>query len=108
MILGMIPDCDLSQVRSAGNAAGTGARIALLDAASRGVVETLVRQIEKVETAIEPRFQHHFVEAMAIPHKTANYANLRKVVDLPEPKESTSQSETRGRRPRRSEPPKPG
>ncbi len=101
MILGMIPDCDLSQVRSAGNAAGTGARIALLDAASRGVIEGLVRHIEKVETAIEPRFQHHFVEAMALPHKTAHYTNLRKVVDLPEPKESTSQSETRGRRPRR-------
>jgi len=103
MILGMIPDCDLSQVGSAGNAAGTGARIALLDAASRGVVETLVRQIEKVETALEPRFQHHFVEAMAIPHKTASYANLRKAVDLPEPKESTMQSETRGRRPRRAD-----
>jgi uncharacterized 2Fe-2S/4Fe-4S cluster protein (DUF4445 family) len=100
IILGMVPDCDLAQVRSAGNAAGTGARIALLDATSRGVIETLVRRIEKVETAIEPRFQHHFVEAMAIPHKTASYANLRKIVDLPAPKESTSQSETRGRRPR--------
>jgi uncharacterized 2Fe-2S/4Fe-4S cluster protein (DUF4445 family) len=102
-ILGMIPDCDLAQVRSAGNAAGTGARIALLDSTSRGVIETLVRRIEKVETAIEPRFQHHFVEAMAIPHKTADYSNLRKVVDLPPPKESTSQAETRGRRPRRPE-----
>src|SRR6267154_1276243 len=103
-ILGMVPDCDLNQVRSAGNAAGTGARIALLDATSRGVIEALVRRIEKVETAIEPRFQHHFVEAMAIPHKTAGYANLRRVVDLPAPKESTSQSETRGRRPRRVDP----
>ena len=101
-ILGMIPDCDLRKVRSAGNAAGTGARIALLDATSRGVIETLVRRIEKVETAIEPRFQHHFVEAMAIPHKTAGYAHLRQVVDLPPPKESTSQTETRGRRPRRA------
>src|SRR5271168_2022516 len=106
MILGMVPDCGLAQVRSAGNAAGTGARIALLDATSRGVIETLVRRIEKVETAIEPRFQHHFVEAMAIPHKTAAYTQLRKVVDLPEPKESASQSETRGRRPRRVDPPK--
>ena len=101
-ILGMVPDCDLRQVRSAGNAAGTGARIALLDSTSRGVIETLVRRIEKVETAIEPRFQHHFVEAMAIPHKTAAYAHLRTVVDLPAPKESTSQTETRGRRPRRT------
>jgi uncharacterized 2Fe-2S/4Fe-4S cluster protein (DUF4445 family) len=104
MILGMIPDCDLKQVRSAGNAAGTGARIALLDSTSRGLIENLVRRIEKVETAIEPRFQHHFVEAMAIPHKTAAYGNLRKDVELPAPKESTSQSETRGRRPRRADP----
>ncbi len=104
MILGMVPDCELSQVSSAGNAAGTGARIALLDSNSRGVIEALVRRIEKVETAIEPRFQHHFVEAMAIPHKTASSAHLRKAVDLPLPKESTSQSETRGRRPRRAEP----
>lgn len=103
-ILGMVPDCDLAQVRSAGNAAGTGARIALLDATSRGIIERLVRRIEKVETAIEPRFQHHFVEAMAIPHKNASYANLRKVVDLPARKESTSQTETRGRRPRRADP----
>ena len=88
-ILGMIPDCDLNQVRSAGNAAGTGARIALLDATSRAVIETLVRRIEKMETAIEPRFQQHFVEAMAIPHKTAPYPNLRRVVDLPAPKESS-------------------
>src|SRR5580658_9967847 len=103
-ILGMLPDCDLSHVRSAGNAAGTGARIALLDATSRGVIEELVRRIEKVETAIEPRFQQHFVEAMAIPHKTAPYPHLRKAVALPQPKESTSQSETRGRRPRRVDP----
>jgi uncharacterized 2Fe-2S/4Fe-4S cluster protein (DUF4445 family) len=105
-ILGMLPDCDLNHVRSAGNAAGTGARIALLDATSRPAIEDLVRRIEKVETAIEPRFQQHFVEAMAIPHKIAPYTNLRTVVELPQPKESSSQSETRGRRPRRTDPAK--
>jgi len=101
IILGMVPDCDLAQVRSAGNAAGTGARIALLDETARGTIESLVRRIEKIETAIEPRFQQLFVEAMAIPHKTADYSRLRTVVDLPPPKESASQTETRGRRPRR-------
>ncbi|HUC32765.1 MAG TPA: ASKHA domain-containing protein, partial [Ilumatobacteraceae bacterium] len=70
-VLGMIPDCDLAKVTSAGNAAGTGARIALLDSRSRATIETLVRRVEKIETAIEPRFQEHFVEAMSIPHKTA-------------------------------------
>jgi uncharacterized 2Fe-2S/4Fe-4S cluster protein (DUF4445 family) len=101
MILGMIPDCDLSCVGSAGNAAGTGARIALLDSTSRTTIEDLVRRVEKVETAIEPRFQAHFVHAMAIPHKTADYPELRKVVRLPAAKESAAQAAARGRRGRR-------
>lgn len=83
MILGLIPDCDLSRVQSAGNAAGTGARIALLNKAARDEVEAVVRRIEKIETAVEPLFQQHFVEAMAMPHKTANFVNLKKVVTLP-------------------------
>jgi uncharacterized 2Fe-2S/4Fe-4S cluster protein (DUF4445 family) len=83
MVLGLIPDCDLDHVSSAGNAAGIGARIALLDKKGRGEIEDVVRRIEKVETAIEPKFQAHFVEAMAIPHKTAPSDNLRKVVTIP-------------------------
>jgi len=83
MILGLIPDCDLARVQSAGNAAGTGARIALLNKAARDEIEHVVRRIEKIETAVEPLFQQHFVEAMAIPHKTANFVNLKKVQLLP-------------------------
>ncbi|GIK99426.1 MAG: ferredoxin [Alphaproteobacteria bacterium] len=89
-ILGMIPDCDLSKVTSAGNAAGTGARIALLNRTARDEISRVVKQIEKVETAVEPRFQEHFVGAMAIPHKTAPYDNLRAAVQLPAPKEAAS------------------
>ena len=85
MILGLIPDCDLARVRSAGNAAGTGALIALLSGAARTEIEGVVRQVEKIETAVEPRFQEHFVEAMAFPHKTAAFPNLARVVALPEP-----------------------
>ena len=84
MVLGMIPDCALDGVSSAGNAAGTGARIALLDHRARGVVEQLVRRVEKIETAVEPRFQEFFVEAMAIPHLTAPFPQLRQAVTLPE------------------------
>ncbi|MGH6897160.1 MAG: ASKHA domain-containing protein, partial [Geminicoccaceae bacterium] len=83
MILGLIPDCDLAKVSSAGNAAGTGARIALLNRGARAEIEQVVRRIEKIETAVEPRFQEHFVGAMAIPHKSAPYPNLARVVDLP-------------------------
>jgi uncharacterized 2Fe-2S/4Fe-4S cluster protein (DUF4445 family) len=83
MVLGLIPDCDLSRVQSAGNAAGTGARIALLNKGGRDEIESVVRRIEKIETAVEPMFQQHFVEAMALPHKTADFVNLKKVVTLP-------------------------
>ena len=83
MILGLIPDCDLAHVRSAGNAAGTGALIALLSGAARREIEGVVRRVEKIETAVEPRFQEHFVEAMAFPHKTAAFPHLAAVVDLP-------------------------
>jgi uncharacterized 2Fe-2S/4Fe-4S cluster protein (DUF4445 family) len=83
MVLGMIPDCPLERVSSAGNAAGTGARIALLNSASRREIEEVVRAIDKVETAVEPRFQEHFVSAIAIPHKTATYPNLDTHVTLP-------------------------
>ena len=83
MVLGMIPDCPLDKVGSAGNAAGTGARIALLNRKARAEIEDVVERIEKVETAIEPRFQEHFVAAMAIPHKTAAYPNLAAAVTLP-------------------------
>ena len=71
MVLGLVPDCDLDHVRAAGNAAGTGALIALLSGAARREIEGVVRRVEKIETAVEPRFQEHFVEAMAIPHRTA-------------------------------------
>ncbi|MBX3702563.1 MAG: DUF4445 domain-containing protein [Steroidobacteraceae bacterium] len=85
MTLGMIPDCALDAVSPAGNAAGTGARIALLDAASRRLIEERVRLVEKVETAIEPDFQRHFVAAMAIPHGTDAFTELAKAVALPRP-----------------------
>ena len=104
MVLGMIPDCDLAHVTSAGNAAGAGARIALLDSNARTEIEQLVRRVEKIETAIEPRFQQHFVEAMAIPHKTAAYTRLREAVKLPAPitPDPGDGARSRGRRPVRS------
>ena len=83
MVLGMIPDCPLDKVSAAGNAAGTGALIALLDRAARDEIEAVVRGIEKVETAVEPAFQRHFVDAMAIPHGSADYVHLPQHVTLP-------------------------
>ena len=98
MILGMIPDCDLGKVSAAGNAAGTGARIALLDASSRAEVEWVVRTIEKIETAIEPRFQDLFVAAMAIPNASDAFPELARVVTLPTPDGEADASPGGGRR----------
>jgi len=83
MVLGMIPDCELSAVSSAGNAAGTGARIALLDKESRKLIEEQVRRIEKIETAAASGFQDRYVDAMAIPHRCHGFTQLAKSVDLP-------------------------
>ncbi|EBA08965.1 ASKHA domain-containing protein [Sagittula stellata] len=84
MVLGMIPDVPLDKVTSAGNAAGTGARIALCSLKARREIEATVRRITKVETAIEPKFQEHFVAANAIPHATDPFPELKKVVPLPQ------------------------
>ena len=103
MVLGLVPDCALEHVTSAGNAAGTGARIALLDRSARPEIERMVRRIEKIETAVEPRFQAHFIEAMAIPHKTAAYPELAKAVTLParKPSRERGDGKARGRQRRR-------
>ena len=82
--LGLVPDCAIDQVTAAGNAAGSGAVIALLSATARREIETLIPQITKIETATEADFQQLFVEAMAIPHATAEYPHLSTVLDLPE------------------------
>ncbi|MFC3616481.1 ASKHA domain-containing protein [Lutimaribacter marinistellae] len=101
MVLGMIPDAPLAKVTSAGNAAGTGARIALCNIGARAEIERVVRQITKVETAIEPKFQEHFVAANAIPHKTDPFPELAQVVTLPRPSFNTGGDDEKGGRRRR-------
>ena len=98
MVLGMIPDAPLDKVTSAGNAAGTGARIALLNRAARDAIEATVHEIHKVETAIEPRFQEHFVNANAIPHATDAFPHLSGVVTLPQANYNLNSGEGRRRR----------
>ena len=99
MVLGMIPDVPLEKVQSAGNAAGTGARIALCNISARNDIEATVSQIEKIETAIEPKFQDHFVAANAIPHKIDRFPELSKIVSLPNVQFNLgSENKTRRRR----------
>jgi uncharacterized 2Fe-2S/4Fe-4S cluster protein (DUF4445 family) len=101
MVLGMIPDVPLDKVSSAGNAAGTGARIALLNRKARAEVEYTVSQIHKIETAIEPRFQEHFVNASNIPNAVESFPNLFSILTLPDVNFNTGDGEGGGRRRRR-------
>ncbi len=100
--LGLVPDCDLANVSAAGNAAGTGAVIALLSGRARREIEELVGRIEKIETATEARFQEHFVEAMAIPHATAEYPHLSTRLKLPDRRIDNAREGNARRRRRRS------
>jgi uncharacterized 2Fe-2S/4Fe-4S cluster protein (DUF4445 family) len=101
LVLGLVPDCDPTNVTSAGNAAGTGARIALLNRAARDEIEAVVRSVEKLETAVEPRFQEHFVGAMGLPHTTDPFPRLSAVVDLPATSGTDAKAGPPGRRDRR-------
>lgn len=86
MVLGLIPDCDLAEVKAVGNAAGTGALMALLNRDHRREIEQAVSRIEKIETALEGNFQQLFVNAMAMPNKVDAFPYLSTVVTLPERK----------------------
>ena len=85
MVMGLIPDCDLKKVSGVGNAASTGARMALLNKRYREEIQQQVRKLVKVETAMESRFQEHFVNAMAFPNKVEPFSLLREQVALPAP-----------------------
>ncbi|MER9148121.1 ASKHA domain-containing protein [Mesorhizobium opportunistum] len=100
MVLGLIPDCDLDKVSAVGNAAGAGARMALLNRGYRREIEETVSQIEKIETALEPKFQEHFVYAMALPNKVDPFPKLSAAVKLP-PRKTVSEDGVAGDAPPR-------
>jgi len=83
MVLGLVPDCDLNGIKAVGNAAGTGAQMALLNSDRRREIEKTVTHIEKIETALEKKFQDHFVNAMAFPNKVDPFPKLASEILLP-------------------------
>ena len=82
MVLGLIPNCDLDRVAAVGNAAGDGARIALLNRDLRLKAAELARWVVHVSTPLDPSFQNEFVAAMNLPHASDPYPALKDV--LPE------------------------
>jgi len=91
LVLGLIPDCDPQRITAVGNAAGDGARIALLNRAKRREAMELAQGVRYVETAVAQDFQDEFVGAIHIPHVSDAYPHLADI--LPEPvatKETTA------------------
>jgi uncharacterized 2Fe-2S/4Fe-4S cluster protein (DUF4445 family) len=99
MLLGLVPDCTVENVKAVGNAAGQGALIALLDVDARKRIEETVRDVTKIETALEPDFQDLFVKAMGIPNSADAFELTRAHFEMAafEPQQSSGD----GARPRR-------
>ena len=83
LIIGLVPDAQVSQIVASGNSAGAGAIIALLDISSRREISSLVRKVHKIETAVEPSFQKHFVEGSSFPNNSSTHPELFKFKELP-------------------------
>jgi uncharacterized 2Fe-2S/4Fe-4S cluster protein (DUF4445 family) len=98
MILGLIPDCELARVIAVGNAAGDGARIALLNRAARREATHISKSTVHIQTATHPNFQDEFVGAMALPHALDVFPHLAGL--LPEKLAPESRAERRSRRQR--------
>ncbi|MBF0529134.1 MAG: DUF4445 domain-containing protein [Deltaproteobacteria bacterium] len=80
LIMGLFPDCSLDRIRSIGNAAGDGARIALLNRRKRQEAEKIARQVEYMELNLDPEFQTEFLNAMYIPHMLDEFSHLEGLV----------------------------
>ena len=95
MVLGLIPDCALENVHAVGNAAGDGARIALLNQTKRRQAQEIAYRVKYIETAVDPAFQEEFVKAMHLPNKEDPFPHLEGI--LPEITEAAPRPRERRR-----------
>jgi len=91
LVIGLIPDCKLSNIHAVGNAAGDGARIALLNRHKRKEAQEIAHRVNYIETAVDPDFQDEFVKAMHLPHSSDEFEHLADIL----PKSTTVQAPRR-------------
>lgn len=108
MLLGLIPDCELSKVTAVGNAAGDGARIALLNQRQRQEAARLARWVQHIQTAVDPNFQTEFVAALGLPNAVDAFPHLAGLLPTPAASGPTRRSQRRRLRPTLAEDPTPG
>ena len=80
LIMGLFPDCEIDRIISVGNAAGDGARAALLNRTKREEADWVSRNVEYIELTVEKDFQEQFMEAMQIPHMKDQFGHLKGIV----------------------------
>lgn len=76
LALGLIPDCGLENIHAVGNAAGDGARIALVNRKLRQKAAIMARQAVHISIPLDPTFQDEFVAAMNLPHARDHFPSL--------------------------------
>jgi uncharacterized 2Fe-2S/4Fe-4S cluster protein (DUF4445 family) len=81
LMLGMFPDCPIDMVYAVGNAAGDGARMALLNKGKRVEANERARWVEFIEIATDPTFEKEFMQAMHIPHMKDSFPNLKAMLE---------------------------
>ncbi|MHB9034329.1 MAG: ASKHA domain-containing protein [Anaerolineae bacterium] len=64
LTIGLIPNFPNAEIVPVGNAAGSGARMALLSESARQEAAELVNHVQYLELSGRPDFQEHFAEAM--------------------------------------------
>ena len=80
MLIGLIPDCVLENVYAVGNAAGDGARIALLNVEKRNEIDSVTRQVERFELPTDPEFQNQFMLATSFPHMSEPFEHIAHLI----------------------------
>jgi uncharacterized 2Fe-2S/4Fe-4S cluster protein (DUF4445 family) len=80
MLIGLIPDCELDRVYAVGNAAGDGARIALLNVEKRNEIDSVTRRVERFELPTDPEFQNQFMLATSFPHMSEPFEHIAHLI----------------------------
>jgi uncharacterized 2Fe-2S/4Fe-4S cluster protein (DUF4445 family) len=76
-VIGLFPDCPVKNVTAVGNAAGDGARIALLNIDKRREADKVARQVEYIELTVEPVFNAAFIDSLSFPHARDKFPSLK-------------------------------
>jgi uncharacterized 2Fe-2S/4Fe-4S cluster protein (DUF4445 family) len=80
MILGLFPDCELQEITAVGNAAGDGARLALLNKEKRKEANDIARGIGYIELTLCKDFTDQFALAMHFPHMKDPFPHLKGLI----------------------------